>query len=325
MRSSTSPPNRTSIARSSIRRRSSRPASSASTSCSRRAGSAPARRASCRSRPTRSTARSTRGTATEDDRLAPRSPYAAAKAAGELLVGSYVVTHGVDAVVTRGSNTYGPYHHPEKLIPLFITNAIDDRALPLYGDGLQRREWLYVGDHAAAIDHVLRHGASGETYNLAGRVGADQSRGGGAPARAPRQAVVARDAGRGSTGPRSALRDGRRQGGGARLATGDLVRGRPGRDRRVVSGERAWWRAARSGDWDSWYARQYAGRLATGQAATVNSPRPTRPGIAARPADACRGHRGRRTPRQRARLGARGRTVHRRERADRLATRRVRP
>ena len=78
--------------------------------------------------------------------------------AGELLVRSYVVTHGVDAVVTRGSNTYGPYHHPEKLIPLFVTNALDDRPLPLYGDGLQRREWLYVSDHAAAIDHVLRHG-----------------------------------------------------------------------------------------------------------------------------------------------------------------------
>ena len=70
--------------------------------------------------------------------------------------------------MTRGSNTYGPYHHPEKLIPLFVTNAIDDRPLPLYGDGLQRRDWLYVGDHAAAIDFVLRHGATGETYNVAG-------------------------------------------------------------------------------------------------------------------------------------------------------------
>jgi dTDP-glucose 4,6-dehydratase len=88
------------------------------------------------------------GHAREDAPLAPRSPYAAAKAAGELLVRSYVITHGVDAVVTRGSNTYGPYHHPEKLIPLFVTNALDDRPLPLYGDGLQRREWLYVSDHA---------------------------------------------------------------------------------------------------------------------------------------------------------------------------------
>src|SRR6185436_3020115 len=89
------------------------------------------------------------GYSREDDPLRPRSPYAAAKAAGELLVRSYVVTHGVDAVVTRGSNTYGPYHHPEKLIPLFVTNAIDDQPLPLYGDGLQRRDWLYVADHAA--------------------------------------------------------------------------------------------------------------------------------------------------------------------------------
>src|SRR6187399_151957 len=108
------------------------------------------------------------GHAREDAPLAPRSPYAAAKAAGELLVRSYVITHGVDAVVTRGSNTYGPYHHPEKLIPLFVTNALDDQPLPLYGDGLQRREWLYVSDHAGAVDFVLRNGASGETYNVAG-------------------------------------------------------------------------------------------------------------------------------------------------------------
>ena len=116
------------------------------------------------------------GASVEDDALAPRSPYAAAKAAGELLVRSYVVTHGVDAVVTRGSNTYGPYHHPEKLIPLFVTNAIDDQPLPLYGDGLQRRDWLYVADHAAAIDHVLRHGATGETYNVPGGVRDDEPR-----------------------------------------------------------------------------------------------------------------------------------------------------
>src|SRR4051794_12635652 len=108
------------------------------------------------------------GHATEDAPFAPRSPYAAAKAMGELLVRSYVVTHGVDAVVTRGSNTYGPYHHPEKLIPLVITNAIDDAEVPLYGDGLQRRDWLAVADHAAAIDVVLRRGVAGETYNVAG-------------------------------------------------------------------------------------------------------------------------------------------------------------
>ncbi len=108
------------------------------------------------------------GRSVETSALAPRSPYAAAKAAGELLVRSYVVTHGLDAVVTRGSNTYGPYHHPEKLIPLFITNALDDLPLPLYGDGLQVRDWLHVSDHAAGVEHVLRHGAAGETYNLPG-------------------------------------------------------------------------------------------------------------------------------------------------------------
>ncbi len=108
------------------------------------------------------------GHATEDAPLAPRSPYAAAKAAGELLVRSYVITHGLDAVTTRGSNTYGPYQHPEKLVPLFITNAIDDQPLPMYGDGLQRRDWLHVADHAGGIDFVLRHGEAGGIYNVAG-------------------------------------------------------------------------------------------------------------------------------------------------------------
>ncbi len=108
------------------------------------------------------------GHATESAPLAPRSPYAAAKAAGELLVRSYVITHGIDAVTTRGSNTYGPHQHPEKLIPLFITNAIDDQPLPMYGDGLQRRDWLHVSDHADGVDFVLRHGIAGEVYNLAG-------------------------------------------------------------------------------------------------------------------------------------------------------------
>ena len=78
------------------------------------------------------------------------------------------MTYGLDVVITRGSNTYGPYHHPEKLIPLFVTNALDDLPLPLYGDGLQRRDWLHVADHAGAIAHVLAHGAAGEVYNVPG-------------------------------------------------------------------------------------------------------------------------------------------------------------
>jgi dTDP-glucose 4,6-dehydratase len=207
------------------------------------------------------------GHAGEDAPLAPRSPYAAAKAAGELLVRSYVVTHGLDAVVTRGSNTYGPYHHPEKLIPLFITNAIDDKPLPLYGDGLQRRDWLYVGDHAAAVDHVLNNGVSGETYNVPGgteMTNVDTVR------------LLLDRLGK----PWSLVRH---------------VEDRPGHDRRyAMDGSRlvrlgwrpqvpfgdglaatvdwylaneSWWRTARSGDWDAYYERQYATRIASGRTA----------------------------------------------------------
>ena len=90
------------------------------------------------------------------------------EASSELLVRSYVVTFGVDAVITRGSNTYGPHQHPEKLIPLFVTNALAGEPLPMYGDGMQIRDWLHVSDHAAGIDFVLRHGEPGEAYNLPG-------------------------------------------------------------------------------------------------------------------------------------------------------------
>jgi dTDP-glucose 4,6-dehydratase len=104
----------------------------------------------------------------EDDPLHPSSPYSAAKAGGDLLVLSYVRTHGVDALITRGSNTYGPNQYPEKLLSLFITNALDGERLPLYGDGRQVRDWLYVEDHCAGIELVLREGASGEIYNIGG-------------------------------------------------------------------------------------------------------------------------------------------------------------
>ncbi len=104
----------------------------------------------------------------EGDPLEPNSPYAASKAGGELMVRAYHVTYGLNTVVTRGSNTYGPYQYPEKLLPLFITNAIDNEPLPLYGDGMQVRDWLYVEDHCAGIDCVLHHGQAGEVYNLGG-------------------------------------------------------------------------------------------------------------------------------------------------------------
>jgi dTDP-glucose 4,6-dehydratase len=206
------------------------------------------------------------GRSIETDALAPRSPYAAAKAAGELLVRAYRVTFGLDVVLTRGSNTYGPYQHPEKLIPLFVTNALAGAPLPMYGDGMQVRDWLHVSDHAAAIEFVLRRGEPGQAYNVAG----ENER--------PNREVIAQ----------------------LLAATGrdwSLVRSvpdRPGHDRRYamdggklaalgwrprVPFERglpetvAWYRdhdawvaAARSGDWDDYYQRQYGQRLAAGLA-----------------------------------------------------------
>ncbi len=206
------------------------------------------------------------GHSVETDQLAPRSPYAAAKASSELLVGAYRITYGLDAVMTRGSNTYGPHQHPEKLIPLFTTNALAGEPLPMYGDGMQVRDWLHVADHAAGIDFVLRNGEPGEAYNVAG----DRL--------LPNREVIAK----------------------LLAATGrdwSLVRtvpDRPGHDRRyAMDGSKlaalgwrpshtfdeglpetvAWYRAnpawvasARSGDWDSYYARQYGDRLAAGRA-----------------------------------------------------------
>ncbi len=215
------------------------------------------------------------GRSVETDALAPRSPYAAAKAAGELIVQSYVVTHGVDAVVTRGSNTYGPYHHPEKLIPLFITNALEDRPLPLYGDGLQQRDWLFVSDHAGAIECVLRRGQSGETYNIPGSAELTNRE-------VVRLLLEALDK------PWSLVR---------------TVEDRPGHDRRYAldgsklaalgwrnkvafpeglrrtvdwfQANEGWWRAIKAGEWDAYYERQYGRRLAGSEAA---GPEPSRPG-----------------------------------------------
>ncbi|MDQ2742255.1 MAG: dTDP-glucose 4,6-dehydratase [Chloroflexota bacterium] len=102
----------------------------------------------------------------EEAHLAPRSPYSASKAAGDLMVGAYHTTFGVPTLITRGSNTYGPYQYPEKLIPLFVTNAIRGLPLPIYGDGRQMRDWLYVEDHCAGIATVLERGTPGQIYNI---------------------------------------------------------------------------------------------------------------------------------------------------------------
>ncbi len=108
------------------------------------------------------------GTSTEDDPLLPRSPYSASKAGGDLLALSYWTTYRFPVMVTRGSNTYGSHQYPEKFIPLFVTNAIEDQPLPLYGDGRQRRDWLAVEDHCAGIEHVFVHGEPGQIYNIGG-------------------------------------------------------------------------------------------------------------------------------------------------------------
>lgn len=108
------------------------------------------------------------GWSKEEDPLDPRSPYSASKAGGDLLARSYWTTYRFPVMITRGSNTYGPNQYPEKFIPLFVTNAVDDQPLPLYGDGRYRRDWLSVFDHCSAIEHVLRQGEPGSVYNIGG-------------------------------------------------------------------------------------------------------------------------------------------------------------
>jgi dTDP-glucose 4,6-dehydratase len=110
------------------------------------------------------------GAWTEDHVLEPNSPYAAAKAAGDLMARSYARTHGLDITVTRCSNNYGPYQFPEKVIPLFVTRLLDGLTVPLYGDGLNVREWLHVDDHCRGVLLALEHGRAGEVYNLGGGV-----------------------------------------------------------------------------------------------------------------------------------------------------------
>jgi len=105
----------------------------------------------------------------EDAPVRASSPYSASKAGGDLQVLAYVRTYGVDALITRGANTYGPRQYPEKFLPLFITNAFDGQHLPVYGDGKQRREWLHVEDHCAGIELALRKGERGNVYNVGGQ------------------------------------------------------------------------------------------------------------------------------------------------------------
>lgn len=104
----------------------------------------------------------------ETDALNPSNPYSASKAGGDRLAYSYWMTYGLPVIITRASNNYGPYQYPEKFIPLFITNALEDKKLPLYGDGKQVRDWIHVEDHCAGIDFLITYGIEGEVYNVGG-------------------------------------------------------------------------------------------------------------------------------------------------------------
>jgi len=202
-----------------------------------------------------------RGSSKETDPLSPRSPYSASKAAGDMLTLAYHTTYGVPTIVTRGSNNFGPYQYPEKLIPLFITNAIEDKPLPLYGDGLNVRDWIYVIDHCEAIDLVIREGVPGEIYNIGG---------GNERTNIEVTELILRILGK----PRDLIRH---------------VPDRPGHDRRYsldcskirslgwsprYSFEEAlemtvswyrdnvdWWRKIKSGEYLEYYRRQYGGRV----------------------------------------------------------------
>jgi dTDP-glucose 4,6-dehydratase len=202
------------------------------------------------------------GSSRETDPLRPSSPYSAAKSAGDLLVQAYVRTFGVAASITRGSNTYGPNQYPEKFIPLFVTNALDSEALPLYGDGRQVRDWLFVEDHCAGIELVLREGGPGEIYNVGGGdehenievaqrlielTGADPSllrRVEDRPGHDRRYSLDTTKLGALGWRPGTGFEDGLR-------ATVDWYRA-----------NRPWWEPIKSGSYREYYERQYGQRLA---------------------------------------------------------------
>jgi dTDP-glucose 4,6-dehydratase len=203
------------------------------------------------------------GTFTEESPLAPSSPYSATKTGADLLVQSYFHTYGLPALICRGSNNYGPYQYPEKLIPLMILNALHGDSLPVYGDGMQVRNWIHATDFAAAIGHVLEHGREGEVYNAGG------------PDEEANMTVVRRIV----------------ELTGAAESQIEHVTDRPGHDRRYsLSSEKVralgwsprvrfgegleqtvtwyrdnawWWEPIRSGDYRAYYERQY-GRTLSG-------------------------------------------------------------
>lgn len=199
----------------------------------------------------------------EGDPLEPNSPYSASKAGGELMVRAYHITYGLNTVVTRGSNTYGPFHYPEKIMPLFITNALEDQPLPVYGDGRQVRDWLYVLDHCSGIDHVLHHGAPGEIYNIGGgneRHNIDVTRAIlrllGKP-----ESLIKHVADRPGHDRRYALNCAKAHALGWR-PTHDFERGLAETVQWYVDNT-WWWQPIKSGEFRAYYQKQYAARLAS--------------------------------------------------------------
>ncbi len=202
------------------------------------------------------------GSSVETDAIKPSSPYSVAKAAGDLHIPAYARTFGVNASITRGSNTYGPYQYPEKLIPLMTTNALEGELLPVYGDGKQIRDWLWVEDHCAGIEAVLREGAAGEVYN----VGGDDER---------ENVEIVHHILRLTGADESLIRHVEDRAGHDRrysLDTGKL-RGLGWEPRKPFEegiaetvawylANRTWWEPIKSGEYRQYYEKQYASRLA---------------------------------------------------------------
>ena len=201
------------------------------------------------------------GRSKETDTVAPRSPYAASKAGGDLQVFAYATTYGTPVLVTRGSNTYGPYQYPEKIVPLFITNLIDDKAVPVYGDGLQIRDWLHVEDHARGILHVLEHGELMHAYNIGGdnsRTNIEVTRRLIALCERAFETHVQHVIDRPGHDRRYALDSAKTR----RLGWQPQIEFETGIDETVrwYREHEAWWRPTRGGEFASYYAKQYAER-----------------------------------------------------------------
>ena len=206
------------------------------------------------------------GSASETAPLAPRSPYAASKAGADLLVMAYATTYGLNVAITRSSNNFGPFQYPEKIVPLFVTNAMDGEPLPLYGDGLQVRDWLYVADNCEAIELVLLDGVAGEIYNVGG--GNEITN-----LELTRRILAAMDR------PLSLVRRVEDRAGHDRRYSVDTGKVQalgwtPSHDFAAAVAETIawyqanteWWRPLKSGDYLDYYRRQYGDRLAAGTA-----------------------------------------------------------